>query len=160
MGFKTRFRAQPDQAYDARITDLGVRPFNAPGSNTGPGSGAGIVTGTDALGAPIIQRTGQWVNRNVSNTTPLLLAATMAASVRVLPANPQRTGLLINNKDPTVTIQVSFGNDAGILGISVGPGVTILLDFTTPGDSVYVFNGNAATVQAVVTEIVRAGTGS
>jgi hypothetical protein len=160
MGFKTRFRTQPDQAYDPRITELGVRPFNAPGSGTGPGSSGGIITGTDALGAPIIQRTGQWVNRNVSNTTPILLPALMTSSVRQLPANPLRTGLLIQNKDAANTITVSFGNDTQGLGLNIAPGVTMLLDFTTPGDSVYLFNGNATTVQAVVTEIVRAASGS
>lgn len=158
MGLKTRFRAQPDSPYDPRVTDLGVRPFNAPGSSSGPGSGPGIVTGIDAAGMPIIQRTGQWINRNVSNTTPLLLAAGLSA--RVLPANPQRTGCIIANKDSTLTINFSWGNDAAGLGLVLGPGATALFDFTTPGDTLYVFNGNGAAVQAVVTEIVRAGTGS
>src|SRR5208282_3213588 len=155
MGAKTRYRPQPDSGYDVRVTDLSTVPFNASNPGTGPGAG-GVQVGTDALGNPIMKRTGQWVNRNVSNTTPILLPALMINSVRQLPANPLRTGLLIQNKDPTVTIQVSFGNDAGSLGQNIGPGASQLFDFTTPGDSVYLFNGNAAAVQMVITEIVRA----
>ena len=162
MGAKTRYRPQPDSGYDVRVTDLSATPFNATGAGTGPGAG-GTVIGTDALGNPIIKRTGQWVNRNVSNTTPWLLQPVTAAfngSVRALPNNPLRTGCLISNKDPANTINYSWGNDAGALGAPIGPGGTALFDFTTPGDVLYLFNGNAAILQVVVIEIVRGGSGN
>ena len=150
----TRYRPIPDNAYDPRITDLS-RPLNsgnppligsgAPGAPIGAGMAPGA-TGTGPSG---------WVNRNASNITPFALVA--GVSVRALPNNPRRTGLVIQNKDPTSTLQYSLGNDVGILGKNVAPGGADLYDFTTPADAVYLICA-AANNQVVIIEIQRTGT--
>ena len=156
MGAKTRYRPQPDSGYDVRVTDLSATPFNATGASSGPQAvqPGDTVIGTDAAGNPIIKRGGQWVNKNVANTTPFLLTA--GISVRVLPANPKRTGILLCNKDAANVLNYSWGNDAGLLGHALGPGATLLLDFTTPSSELYVISGTA-NMQISVGEMVRSG---
>jgi hypothetical protein len=159
MGRLTRPRPQPDQAYDPRVTDLS-RPLNIPGV-TGPQAGIPWIdpsTGLTTSGAAINPQggptSGGWINRNVSNTIPFNLVA--GVSVRALPYNQKRTGLIIQNKDAVNALNVSFANDLGANGMQISAGVTVLLDFTTPPDTVYLF-ANVANIQCIVIEYSRAG---
>src|SRR5271156_3977279 len=102
MGQKTRYTPLPDQAYDPRITDLS-KPFNVPAA-TGPQTIASVDPTTG-----LATTQGGWVNRNVTNTIPVRLQA--GVSLRVLPTNPKRTGLLIQNIDTVNSLNFSFAND-------------------------------------------------
>jgi hypothetical protein len=153
MGRLTRYRALPDSGYDPRVTDLS-RPLNVPGS-TGPQAGIPYTDPSTGAPATVAGGPGQgWKNNNVSNTIPIQLVA--GVSTRALPNNPKRTGLLIQNKDPTSTLNVSFGNDLQGLGLNIGPGGYILLDFTTTPDPVYLFCAGA-NIQTIVVEFSRSG---
>lgn len=136
MGRRTMARWIPDQPGDPDVTRLDGA-FRPPQSQVNP-----------ATGAPV----DGYRNRNVANTTPIQLVGG-AASVRVLPANPRRTGLLIQNKDTTADLFIGFGNAADASSISVAAGGYILLDFTTPASEVYAFA--VANVQAVFVDMSR-----
>ena len=135
MGRLTVYTPLPDQPYDPRVTDLDnpVRPPKSSGVNGIPGS------------------VDLYRNRNKSNTTPIQLTANV--STRILPANPRRTGILLQNKDAAGTLNFSFGNDASALSPSLAPGAFLLLDFTTPFDELYVFA--VANIQIAIVEISR-----
>jgi hypothetical protein len=141
MGRLTVYTALPDQAYDPRVTDLDnpVRPPKATDFKF------------DTAGNPIPGSQDTFRNRNRSNTTPIQL--TLNQSTRVLPANPRRTGLFIQNKDPVTTLNFSFGNDASALSPGIAPGGSALFYFTTPGDELYLFA--TASIQAAIIEISR-----
>ena len=137
MGKLTRYKPLPDQAYDPRITDMD-HPFNVPAA-TGPQT----VGGSDG-----------WTNRNISNLTPFQLVA--GVGVRALAANPRRTGIIIQNKDPTATLFANFNIAADINSLSFPPGAVLLLDFTTVPGELYLFCPSA-NIQAAVVEISRSG---
>jgi hypothetical protein len=153
LGKLTRYRPLPDQPYDPRVTDLS-KPFNVPAA-TGPQA-----IQTDAAGNPIGpagfglagNAKDQWRNRTISNTFPISLLAGVA--IRVLPANPRRTGLLIQNKDAAATLFFAFGNIADINGLQIAAGGGILYDFSTPATELYLFCA-AANIQATVQEMSR-----
>jgi len=156
MGKYTRYRPLPDSAYDPRVTRLD-RPFNAPGS-TGPQSGipystanGSTTTGAMQAGVPGSSVLG-WLNKNVTNMLPFALVA--GVSIRALANNAKRSGLIIQNKDPTNTLNYSLGNDLGALGAAIGPGGSVLFDFTTPPDALYLYSGTA-NLQAVTIELTR-----
>jgi hypothetical protein len=153
LGKLTRYRALPDQAYDPRVTDM-EHPFNVP-SSTGP-----MTTTTDPkTGNPV--QAGGWVNRNVTNTIPIRLPGVVAGvssgTLRVLPNNPRRTGLLIQNIDAVNALNFSFANDLQGNGALIGAGGAILLDFTTAPDALYLFS--AVPLSAIVIEFTRGGGG-
>lgn len=139
MGRRTFFRPLPDAGYDARLTDLSM-PLRPPGRQAGE---ALPVTG---------QAIDNYRNRNISNTTPIALVGG-APSVRVLPNNPRRSGLLIQNKDTTTALFVGFGLAADANSISIAAGGFILLDFTCPNSEVYAFS--TANIQAVFVDMTR-----
>ena len=156
MGQKTRYTPLPDQAYDPRNTDLS-KPFNVPAA-TGPQQIA-----TDDAGNPVINPTtglattqGGWINRNVTNTIPFGLIA--GVTRRALPSNPKRTGLVIQNLDATNALNFSFSNDLQGNGLQIGAGGSVLFDFTTPPDTLYLFSGGS-NLNAIVLEITRMGGG-
>jgi len=149
MGQKTRYQALPDQAYDPRITDLS-KPFNVPAA-TGPQAIASIDPTTG-----LATTQGGWVNRNVTNTIPVQLTALV--SIRILPTNPKRTGVLIQNLDATAVLNFSFSNDLQGNGAQIGAGGSVLLDFTTPPDTLYLFCASA-NIRALVMEFARMGGG-
>ena len=139
MGKRTFFRQLPDQGYDARLTDLDA-PLRPPGRVAGeplPTTGGSI---------------DNYRNKNIANTTPIQLVGN-APSVRVLPNNPRRTGLLIQNKDATAALLVGFGVAADINSLSIAAGGYILLDFTCPNSEVYAFS--TANIQAVFIDMTR-----
>lgn len=139
MGRPTRYTQLPDQPYDPRITDINnpVRPPTPSGTVTLPNG----------------QRVDQFRNRNRRNTTPIQLVGG-APSIRVLPANPLRTGLIIQNKDSAATLFVSYGSQADVNSLQIAAGGNILEDFTCPKDEVYLFSV-AANIQVVIIETSR-----
>jgi hypothetical protein len=141
MGKFTEYRALPDSPYDPRVTDIDspVRPPKATDFKL------------DAAGNPIPGSQDNFKNRNKSNTTPIQLVA--GQSVRALPANPRRSGLMIVNKDATATLFYSFGNSADVLALEIAPKGSALFDFTTPGDELYLFS--SANIQVALLEISR-----
>lgn len=164
MGRPTKYTPLPDQAYDPRVTDLS-QPLNVPAS-TGPQAiypfadpKTGLpTTGSDiAAGIPPGSRAGAggWINRNVTNTIPYTILA--GQSTRALPVNYKRTGVIIQNLDATATLNYSFANDLQNFGGQIGPGGSVLLDFTCPPDTLYLFVGGAANIQALVVEFSRSG---
>jgi hypothetical protein len=152
VGKPTRYTPLPDQAYDPRVTDLS-RPLNMPGK-TGPQAAYPYAgqSPTDS-GSPATAAPSGWSNRNVTNTIPFTLVA--GQTTRALPVNYKRTGLLIQNLDATATLNFSFANDLQNFGAAVQPGGSVLLDFTTAPDTLYLFS--LANIQVLVMEFSRAG---
>jgi len=169
MGKKTSYKPLPDQAYDPRITDLS-KPLNVPGL-TGPQasipytdasgnvtSGADMVAGIPPgtpQNSPLRGGASGWINRNVTNTIPFQLTA--GQTTRALPNNYKRTGVIIQNLDATATLNYSWANDLQGFGAQIPPGGSVLLDFTTPPDVLYLFVGGLANIQALVIEFSRGG---
>ena len=145
----TRYRALPDAAYDPRVTDLS-RPLNpAPGYGNGPFEPAtGPTPGTAALAPGAF---GGFVNRNTSNQ--LFFQLTANKSLRALVANPRRCGLEIQNRDATAALVYSFGTDRGFNGLLVAAGGSVLYDFTTPPDTIYLIS--SANILVAMLEISR-----
>ena len=133
MGRDTKYRSLPDQPYDPRVTALDF-PLRPPISR-------------NADGTP-----DNFRNRNLRNTTPIQLVGG-AAGVRVLPANPRRTGLIIQNKDAAATLFVGYGVQADINSFQIAPGGSILEDFTAPAGEVYLFS--TANIQAILIDTSR-----
>jgi hypothetical protein len=133
MGRDTRYRSLPDQAYDPRVTSLEF-PLRPPVPKNADGT------------------LDNFRNRNLRNTTPIQLVGG-AASVRVLPANPRRTGLIIQNKDTAATLFVGYGIQADLNAFQIPPGGSILEDFTCPAGEVYLFS--TANIQAVLIDTTR-----
>jgi hypothetical protein len=120
----------PDSAADPRTTDLS-RPLMPPRHEAD---------------------LDQWQNRNRTTTIPYQLVAN--ASTRALPYNPRRSGLMIQNLDPSANLRYSFGNDLQGSGLIATPnGGTALFDFTTPPDELYLFA--TANISVIVMEITR-----
>ena len=113
------YRPLPDQPYDARLTDLN-NPLRPP------------------RGAPAKAQPDTFRNRTIANSTPITLVGN-AASIRVLPANFRRVGLLIQNRDTTSALFIGFGVVADANSFSVAAGQSILLDFTCPRSEIYAF---------------------
>lgn len=132
MGRRTTYNAQPDQAYDPRVTDI-TQPLRPPPPRNADG------------------QLDNFRNKTFANTTPIQLVA--GVSIRVLPANPRRTGILIQNKDTTNALFIGFGNTADANALSIPAGGFILLDFTCPATEVYAFS--AANIQAVFIDMSR-----
>lgn len=145
----TRFRALPDAAYDPRVTDLS-KPLNpAPGYGDGAFAPAtGPVPGVAALAPGAM---GGYVNRNISAQSFFQLVA--GVTTRALSANIRRSGLVIQNKDAAAVLVYSLGNDRGLNGFNVAAGGTVLFDFTTPPDTLYLIS--AANILVAVLEITR-----
>lgn len=122
----------PDQGYDARVTDMS-RPLYPPG--------AGNPNSTDTF-----------KNRTISTTTPFAIVAN-DPSVRALPYNPRRVGLQIQNLDSTNILRYSLGNDLAGAGLYVVALGTVLYDFTTPPDELYLFS--TTNIQCIVLEMTR-----
>jgi hypothetical protein len=159
MGRLTRPRPLPDQSYDPRITDL-HRPLNVPGM-TGPQAGipyvdpgTGLLTSGSAQNPQGGASSGGWINRNVSNQIPFQLVA--GVTTRALPYNPKRTGLIIQNQDAATPLNFSLAQDLQGNGFILPAGGDVLLDFTTPPDTLYLFCG-AANIRVMVVEFSRAG---
>jgi hypothetical protein len=151
MGQKSRYTPLPDQAYDPRVTDLS-KPFNVPAA-TGPQAlPAGTLVSAD--GMPLPGARAGWVNRNITNTIPVQLQT--GVSLRILPTNPKRTGIIIQNLDATAALNFSFSNDLAGNGAQIGAGGSVLLDFTCPPDTLYLFCGTA-NIRALVMEFSRSG---
>lgn len=53
--------------------------------------------------------------------------------------NPNRIGLMLQNKDPTNNLFYSFGSEATADSTFLAPGVVLLLDFICPTDQISVF---------------------
>jgi hypothetical protein len=64
--------------------------------------------------------------------------------------------VLIQNLDATASLNYSWANDLQNFGAQIGPGGAVLLDFTTPPDTLYLFCATA-NIQALVMEFSRAG---
>ncbi|MHB8414588.1 MAG: hypothetical protein ACYDDA_03785 [Acidiferrobacteraceae bacterium] len=144
---RSRYRALPDAAYDPRVTDVN-RPLNVP---PGTGGFGPVASGAAALVVP--GSGGQFFNRNVTNLVPFQLVANV--SVRALAYNPRRSGLIIQNQDAAAPMNYSLGADRKFRGLVIAAGGTVLFDFTTPPDTLYIISG--ANILAVIAEIARQG---
>lgn len=124
MSKLTRYRAY-DSPSDARITDL---------SN------------------PLIPRVRRssilTFPRSRFNTTPIQLVANV--DTKVLPMNPLRSVLIIQNKDAAAQLFVGLGNSLGINGIQIQPLGSMFLDYECPDSDIYLFA--LANIQATVAE--------
>ena len=137
------FRGLPDQAYDPRVTDL-ERPLRAP---QGPSTAGMPADGNNST------PNGGYVNRNRANTVPFQLVGG-AASIRALPANSKRSGLILQNKDSAATLNFAFGNVADANSLQLAAGASILLDFTCPQDEVWLFS-SASNIICTIVEMSR-----
>ena len=145
----TRYRPLPDEAYDPRVTDLS-KPLNpVPGYDNGAFAPAtGPVPGTSVLAPGAM---GGFVNRNVSIQQFFQLKA--GVSARALVANVRRCGLQIQNKDATAALVYSLGSDRGYNGFDISAGGSVLYDFTTPPDTLYLIS--SANILVAVLEVSR-----
>jgi hypothetical protein len=119
MGKFTRYVPLPDQSYDPRTTDLS-NPVRPPVSRS-------------RSGLP-----GGFVNKVISNTTPIQLVA--GVPVRVLPFNQSRKGLLIQNRDTASPLYVGFGGSNGVNDLSIAAGGYLLLDFVCPPSELWLYS--------------------
>ena len=140
MGRYSPYRNLPDQAYDPRVTDLD-KPLRAP-------KGPAPVVNPDGSTSP-----GGYVNRNRANTITLQIIGAQP-SVRVLPANSRRSGLLLQNKDSVNAVNFAFGNQADANAPQLAAQATLLLDFTTPQDELWLFS-SASNILVAIVEITR-----
>lgn len=92
-----------------------------------------------------------WQNRNSTVTTRVQLVA--GQTLRLLPKNPRRSGLQIQNLDVAANLSYSFGNDLGAQGLVLTPNAMALYDFTTPADELYLFA--AVNLTCIVMEMTR-----
>ena len=145
----TRYRPLPDEAYDPRVTDLS-KPLNpVPGYDNGAfAPPTGPVPGASVLAPGAM---GGYVNRNVSIQQFIQLTA--GKSYRALPANIRRCGLQIQNKDATAELVYSIGTDRGYNGFDIAAGGSVLYDFTTPADALYLIS--TADILVAILEISR-----
>lgn len=73
-------------------------------------------------------------------STPVPFALVGGAPAIVIAAqNEHRTGMLIQNKDPTNDLFVGIGSLADENSLSIAPRGYVLFDFTTPTDTISVF---------------------
>jgi hypothetical protein len=126
-------RRQFDSPYDVRNTDLS-RPMI-------PQNGGGNGSGGDGFR-----------NRIITNTTPFTLAA--GQSTRALPRNDRRVGLQIQNLDASAALRYSFGNDLLGSGLQILANNSVLYDFSTPPDELYLFCATA-NIYVVVMDMTR-----
>jgi hypothetical protein len=120
----------PDQAYDVGVTRVDS-PLYPPQMDS---------------------RLDAFKNRNNTTTVPFILIAN-APSVRALPRNARRTGLRLQNVDPTETLFYSIGNDLRENGLQIPSGGSDLYDFTCPRDEVYLFA--TAGIRVIIMEMSR-----
>lgn len=125
------FRKLPDQSFDYRVTDL-TRPLKPTAATT-----EGVLD--------------TFQNRNMTTTTPFQLVANQ--SIRALPRNPRRVGLLVQNLDASAIGNFSLGNDLAGNGLQLAPGGSALFDFTCPPDEVYLFS--TANIRMMVVDVTR-----
>jgi hypothetical protein len=134
--------------------------LNVPGL-TGPQAGipyidpdTGLTTSGSAINPQGGPSSGGWMNRNVTNQIPFQLVA--GVTIRALPYNIKRTGLLIQNQDAAAPMNYSLAQDLQGNGLIIPAGGDVLLDFTTPPDTLYIFCGTA-NIRVIVAEFSRAG---
>jgi hypothetical protein len=169
----TVYTALPDNPSDPRITDL-QRPLRVPGSGIGapgtlPGgypvngtsntgqvtsSGGGAVSASDAAGAAPVVVLDNYKNRNQTSTSPFQLVANVPT--RLLPGNLRRTGIILQNADPTANLWFAFGNTVTFTGFFLPPGGIALFDFTTPRDDLWVMSN--FNILGTVAEMTRGPT--
>jgi len=139
-----RYRALPDAAYDPRVTDLSGSFNGPPGAGPfAPGGAAAAISG---------QTSGRrYYNRNITNQLTVQLVANQ--TLRLLPFNDRRSGLLIQNQDAAAGLNYSLGQDKGFRGVLIAAGGAQLFDFTTPPDTLYLIA--SANILVAVVEITR-----
>lgn len=104
------------QSYDVKVTRLDREPWGPP-----PGSDSQPRTG------PIV-------------TTEIPFTLVAGAPAVVLAANdPSRTGIVLQNADPTNNLFYAFGRLADATSRFLTPGQTLLRDFNCPTDRISVF---------------------
>lgn len=103
-------------AYDVSVTRLDREPFGpAPGRDTE-------------------KRTGPITTTEI----PFQLVGGARAIV-IASQDPNRTGLVLQNKDPTNNLYYAFGALADVNSRFLAPGVALLRDFNCPTDRISVF---------------------
>lgn len=104
------------QAYDPKVTRLDRQPWGpTPGNDSQP-------------------RTGPIVTAEI----PFTLVGGAQASV-IAASDPNRKGLILQNKDPVDDLFYSFGALADETSTFIPPRSSILLDFVCPTDRISVF---------------------
>lgn len=103
---------------------------------------------------PVVVASEPWVNRSTQANTPFIVGT---VGIRVLPANPRRTYLLIQNKSADV-MYLNFGQQADLyngIQISAGGAYELIGGATggshCPFDDVFVLGGSSD-LAGVVTE--------
>lgn len=131
-GSRIRMNRVYDSPYDVRLTDLNNPIIPRRGDAASGGDG--------------------FQNRNVTFTMRVTLVGGNPG-VRVLPDNPRRVGLVIQNLDAVADLNWSFGNSQDAAGMILVPRSSFLFDFTTPRDGLYLFS--AANITVSVMDITR-----
>ena len=111
----------------------------------------GIFQGSPGALQTTVNTPPQYTNYNTSFVAPFVTGRT---SSQVLPTNPLRTFLLIQNLSAASNLYFNLGSGAGVnSGVLLSAGQGIVFDNTSPSDSINVYYDNATPQQGVVLEM-------
>jgi hypothetical protein len=92
------------------------------------------------------------INNTSFSTYPFAISQ-FEGAVSILPQNPRRTALLIQNQSATEDLYINFSGDAAVgYGMLLGPEQGILFDQVVPNNSVSIFFDAATVERGVVIE--------
>lgn len=117
------------------------------------GPGGGVVTRIDPVtGATITTPAApKYKNENRSFITSFSIANN---STQILPDNPRRTLLLIQNLDATANLYFNLGSGASVFnGVRLEAGEGYVFDVACPADSLFVFFDSASNSSGIVLEV-------
>ncbi len=83
---------------------------------------------------------GQRITRDGPiRSTPIPFRLVAGQPFNVSAANDDRIGLILQNRDAAATLYYSFGGQADLTTGALSVGQTLLLDFITPTDALWVY---------------------
>jgi len=114
-----------------------MRTLNIAGSNS-PG-----ITDLKSNAFRGVGQGGKMERNGPMRSAPVPFRLVANVPYNVATGNPERRGLILQNKDPAADMFYSFGSVAALSSLFIAPRGSILLDFICPTDAVWVFAASA-----------------